>query len=267
MNSSPCTSISDSTHPHSVDAVGDVAFVVQDDNNFNPPKNSRGTDSPDGTPRPHILPPFKTHSILNCPASKKDAKSPKKRVSFDRVDLYHFDRMQGFTCVPSQGGSTLGMASEHWVKERVPVIEHQMRRKHQRYSALLRFCLEGKLLLSLQQFRILESRVKQQQEELLKSSGDTGECSSSSSLKRPLGPDECPSDEDLSFLDNLEEYYFLQPLPVKRRRIMLRKAGKITGIFSYTAIFNIILRKNNLHAFLLVTAFYFLSLFTYLKNE
>ncbi|KAL5110542.1 Cysteine/serine-rich nuclear protein 2 [Taenia crassiceps] len=160
----------------------------------------------------------------------EEAKKKNKRVTFGLVDLYHFDRLQGFACVPSQGGSTLGMANEHWSKERVPVFEHQSRRKYQRYSALLRFCLEGKLLLSFQQFRMLESRVKCQQR-LLTRRCEARQCSCNSRdfdvgcLKRPAGSIESPSDEDLSFLDSLEEYYFLQPLSVKRRRILLRKAG------------------------------------------
>jgi len=33
----------------------------------------------------------------------------KKSVSFDDVTVYYFPRVQGFTCVPSQGGSTLGI--------------------------------------------------------------------------------------------------------------------------------------------------------------
>ncbi|VDM33191.1 unnamed protein product [Hydatigera taeniaeformis] len=168
---------------------------------------------------------FATHDALFAGGAKKS-----RHVTFGLVDLYHFDRLQGFACVPSQGGSTLGMANEHWSKERVPVFEHQSRRKYQRYSALLRFCLEGKLLLSFQQFRMLESRVKCQQR-LLTRRNPADQCSSGSGdindlcLKRPLESFESPSDEDLSFLDSLEEYYFLQPLSVKRRRILLRKAG------------------------------------------
>uniref|UniRef100_A0A5K3EMR8 CSRNP_N domain-containing protein n=1 Tax=Mesocestoides corti TaxID=53468 RepID=A0A5K3EMR8_MESCO len=179
----------------------------------------------------------KTPSILSRRNSLSRAKKKANHVAFGLVDLYHFDRLQGFTCVPSQGGSTLGMASEHWVKEHVPVAVHQSRRRYQRHSALLRFCLEGKLLLSLQQFRLLETRVKYQQQLLMRTQ-ESADCSSTNSsgnsysaessaecLKRPLEQIENPSDEDLSFLDGLEEYYFLQPLPVKRRRILLRKAG------------------------------------------
>nr|CDS31428.1 cysteine:serine rich nuclear protein 3 [Hymenolepis microstoma] len=170
------------------------------------------------------------HSIFVHRSTSKNSPKSDRHVSFGLVDLYHFDRLQGFTCVPSQGGSTLGMASEHWNKECVSVSEHQSRRKHQRHSALLRFCLEGKLLLSFQQFRMLESRVKHQQRlmtlkaDSAQSSGISTE-SVSSNLKRSHEVPENPRDEDLGFLDGLEEYYFLQPLPVKRRRIMLRKAG------------------------------------------
>lgn len=36
-----------------------------------------------------------------------------KRVRFDVVTVYYFPRRQGFTSVPSQGGSSLGMARHH----------------------------------------------------------------------------------------------------------------------------------------------------------
>ena len=36
-----------------------------------------------------------------------------RRVHFDNVTVYYFSRRQGFTSVPSQGGSTLGMSNRH----------------------------------------------------------------------------------------------------------------------------------------------------------
>ncbi len=36
-----------------------------------------------------------------------------RRVHFEKVTVYYFSRRQGFTSVPSQGGSTLGMSSRH----------------------------------------------------------------------------------------------------------------------------------------------------------
>lgn len=35
-------------------------------------------------------------------------KRSKKNVKFEGVTVYYFQRKQGFVCVPSQGGSTLG---------------------------------------------------------------------------------------------------------------------------------------------------------------
>ena len=35
-------------------------------------------------------------------------KKKKKSVNFDKVTVFYFPRTQGFTCVPSEGGSTLG---------------------------------------------------------------------------------------------------------------------------------------------------------------
>lgn len=35
-------------------------------------------------------------------------KKIKKSVNFDKVTVFYFPRTQGFTCVPSEGGSTLG---------------------------------------------------------------------------------------------------------------------------------------------------------------
>lgn len=41
-----------------------------------------------------------------------------RRVHFENVTVYYFSRRQGFTSVPSQGGSTLGMSSRHsWIRQ------------------------------------------------------------------------------------------------------------------------------------------------------
>ncbi|XP_042561009.1 cysteine/serine-rich nuclear protein 2, partial [Clupea harengus] len=48
-------------------------------------------------------------SILRRPR----ASLGRKRVRFDSVTVYFFSRRQGFTSVPSQGGSSLGMARHH----------------------------------------------------------------------------------------------------------------------------------------------------------
>lgn len=38
-------------------------------------------------------------------------------MHFENVTVYYFSRRQGFTSVPTQGGSTLGMSTRHsWVQ-------------------------------------------------------------------------------------------------------------------------------------------------------
>lgn len=66
------------------------------------------------------------------------AKKPKKKISFSAVTAYYFPRAQGFTCIPSQGGSTLGMALKHSHEESFTLSEHanQQRRNHRRYVVL-----------------------------------------------------------------------------------------------------------------------------------
>lgn len=62
-------------------------------------------------------------------------KKQKKKISFSAVTAYYFPRAQGFTCVPSQGGSTLGMALKHSHEEILTLNEHanQQRQKHRRW--------------------------------------------------------------------------------------------------------------------------------------
>lgn len=40
-------------------------------------------------------------------------KKPKRSIQFTGVTVFYFPRIQGFTCVPSQGGATLGMSAKH----------------------------------------------------------------------------------------------------------------------------------------------------------
>ncbi|KAL0273523.1 UNVERIFIED_CONTAM: hypothetical protein PYX00_006158 [Menopon gallinae] len=119
--------------------------------------------------------------------------TPKKKrsISFNTVSVYYFPRAQGFTCVPSQGGSTLGMASIHSHVQQFTLSEHAMeqRRLHR---------------LMLQRLR----------NERLQPPSDTDDSES----------DEEPTDDDEDELD-LDSYYFLQPVPTRQRRALLRAAG------------------------------------------
>ena len=78
----------------------------------------------------------RTSSALSDIAESSEAKKTnrKRRITFSAVTAYYFPRAQGFTCVPSQGGSTLGMALKHSHEEIFTLSEHAnlQRRKHRR---------------------------------------------------------------------------------------------------------------------------------------
>lgn len=122
--------------------------------------------------------------------------SAKKRrgISFDSVTVYYFPRTQGFTCVPSQGGSTLGMGSAHSHVQRFSLTEHAVEQRR----------LHRQILQQLRSERHLSR---------------TGASSSDDS-----DSDEELSDASESELD-LDSYYFLQPVPTRQRRALLRAAG------------------------------------------
>ncbi|XP_066589424.1 uncharacterized protein Axud1 [Prorops nasuta] len=129
--------------------------------------------------------------------SNKDESIKKKRtIQFDAVTVYYFPRSQGFTCVPSQGGSTLGMSATHTYAERFSLPEH-----------------------AAEQRRIHRARLAQLRSE--RAANCVAEAASSSEDPSD-DTDEEPSDsEDL----DIDSYYFLQPVPTWQRRALLRAAG------------------------------------------
>lgn len=70
-------------------------------------KNEGRGQADSGLVRP-LCAPFSATSIL-----KRQKQLRRKNVRFDQVTVYYFARRQGFTSVPSQGGSSLGMAQRH----------------------------------------------------------------------------------------------------------------------------------------------------------
>ncbi|XP_060517049.1 uncharacterized protein LOC132696313 [Cylas formicarius] len=118
----------------------------------------------------------------------------KRSIVFDSVTVFYFPRAQGFTCVPSQGGSTLGMGAQHSQMKKFSIVEHanEQRRIHRQL---------------LQQLRIERSIT-----------GDVATSSDDSDSEDEI------SDASESEMD-LDNYYFLQPIPTRQRRALLRSAG------------------------------------------
>ncbi|XP_054643112.1 cysteine/serine-rich nuclear protein 3 [Dunckerocampus dactyliophorus] len=144
--------------------------------------------------------PFTPGSIL-----KREKRVCTRRVHFEKVTVYYFSRRQGFTSVPSQGGSTLGMSNRHsWVKQ---------------YS-LGEFAMEQERLHR----DMLRDHLKEEKLNSIKlklTKNGTVESEEANTLTA-----EDISDDDID-LDNTEvdEYFFLQPLTTKKRRALLRSSG------------------------------------------
>uniref|UniRef100_A0A182KAG7 CSRNP_N domain-containing protein n=1 Tax=Anopheles christyi TaxID=43041 RepID=A0A182KAG7_9DIPT len=141
--------------------------------------------------RPPIKSSLKRRSeSLNTTVQLEDGvssqKRPKKGISFDGVTVYYFPRIQGFGCVPSQGGCTLGMEFQHVHSRRLTLSEHsaEQRKVH-----------------------------RQQLQELNPRSSSSEDTSSEEE------PSESGSEAES------ESYGFLQPVSTRQRRALLKAAG------------------------------------------
>lgn len=128
-----------------------------------------------------------------------------KRVRFDVVTVYYFPRRQGFTSVPSQGGSSLGMARHH-CSIRLYTLGEFAREQESSHRHTLQ--------QHLRQEKLNARKMK------LTRNG-TVECAQADLLTLDDVSDE---DLDVDALD-VDDCFFLQPLPTKRRRALLRASG------------------------------------------
>ncbi|XP_023660768.2 cysteine/serine-rich nuclear protein 2 [Paramormyrops kingsleyae] len=128
-----------------------------------------------------------------------------KRVRFDAVTVYYFSRRQGFTSVPSQGGSSLGMARRHTTIRRYTLGEFAREQESSHRQALRQHLRQEKL----------DARKRK-----LTRNG-TVACAAADTLTL-----DDVSDEDLDVEGmEVDDCFFLQPLPTKRRRALLRASG------------------------------------------
>nr|XP_023025940.1 uncharacterized protein LOC111513945 [Leptinotarsa decemlineata]XP_023025947.1 uncharacterized protein LOC111513945 [Leptinotarsa decemlineata]XP_023025954.1 uncharacterized protein LOC111513945 [Leptinotarsa decemlineata] len=141
--------------------------------------------------------PSKSSLKRKLPTDDHEQPEAKKRrgITFDSVTVFYFPRAQGFTCVPSQGGSTLGMGAQHSHFKKFSLSEH-----------------------ALEQRRIHRQLLQQLRSERNATVGTVVSSSEESDSE-----DE-PSDASESEMD-LDNYYFLQPVPTRQRRALLRSAG------------------------------------------
>uniref|UniRef100_A0A1A7X241 Cysteine-serine-rich nuclear protein 3 n=1 Tax=Iconisemion striatum TaxID=60296 RepID=A0A1A7X241_9TELE len=149
----------------------------------------------------HSVPSGILESSLQQPSKRLRGRN----VHFESVTVYYFSRRQGFTTVPTQGGSTLGMSPRHSGVRRFTLREFAMEQKRSHWN-MLRDHLKEEKLNSI--------RLK------LTKNGTM------SSLEADTLTLDDVSEDDLD-VDNTEvdDYFFLQPLTTRRRRALLRASG------------------------------------------
>ncbi|KAL1021929.1 hypothetical protein UPYG_G00020050 [Umbra pygmaea] len=163
---------------------------------------SAGSDSGNSSDSVNPAPsnPLTPSSIL-----RREKRMRGRNVHFESVTVYYFRRRQGFTSVPTQGGSTLGMSTRHsWVQHyTLGEFAVEQERSHR---DMLRDHLKEEKLNSIK---------------LKLTKNGTVESDKADSL---TVDDISEGDIDL---DNTEvdEYFFLQPLTTRRRRALLRASG------------------------------------------
>lgn len=169
------------------------------------PPSMNGGDNPDNNEGQRSQPE----------ANDEDGPPPAKRcrhrktVGFDSVTVYYFQRMQGFTCVPSQGGSTLGMSPMHVEKRTFSLRQHAHERRRLHFGDV--DCSNTSSSSSLSPDDTAGSSS---------SAGDSVYQGGNSTL----GAGEDTAEEDVGD-DEGEPLSYLQPVPTRQRRALLRASG------------------------------------------
>ncbi|XP_030065345.1 cysteine/serine-rich nuclear protein 3 [Microcaecilia unicolor] len=179
-----------------VDGSSPCSSVQESDEDVSSSESADSSDSVNPSTSNHFTP---------CSILKREKRLRTKNVRFNCVTVYYFTRRQGFTSVPSQGGSTLGMSSRHNSIRQYTLGEFAMEQKRL-HREMLRDHLREEKLNSLK-LKMTKNGTVEDDKATVLTLDDI-------------------SDEDLD-LDNTEvdEYFFLQPLPTKKRRALLRASG------------------------------------------
>ncbi|XP_038048833.1 uncharacterized protein LOC119722665 [Patiria miniata] len=187
---SPCPTSSSNKRKRSPSPVGESCPSSPDETSGSPAGSCSNSTGLAADAALKASNDFARRSILG-PSRKK-----KKCVSFDGVTVFYFRRSQGFTSVPSQGGSTLGMLPKHELKKSFSLCDYSKEQER-----LHRVILKRQLIEKRQQ-QFLENGAAELAEEI----------------------SEEEIEDELSSI-NVSDYYFLQPIPTKQRRALLRIAG------------------------------------------
>ncbi|XP_074841243.1 cysteine/serine-rich nuclear protein 1 [Carettochelys insculpta] len=154
----------------------------------------------DSKPSTALTSSFTPTSIL-----KKTKRLKKNNVEFDQVTVFYFPRCQGFTSVPSRGGCTLGMMSKHSSCKQFTLAEFSKEQDNVRREKL-------------------KKRLKEEKLEAMKWKLTVNGTTESEEANQLTTEDISDDDVDLSNME-LEDGFFLQPYPAKKRRVLLKAVG------------------------------------------
>lgn len=197
------------------------------------------TTIPVVTTSPKIRAPRSNLKRRSDPSDHIDAvetKKPKRNIQFSGVTVYYFPRIQGFTCIPSQGGCTLGMGPHHYDEKSYSLSEHmaEQKRLHRqqvidglktRSSLVLPTVLPPPVVTTTVASTIITPTM------LDTNNTVPDDQSRSSTEESEESEEEVLSDNSGSELDT-ETNGFLQPVSQRQRRALLKAAG-VRGIVSY----------------------------------
>ncbi|XP_076158614.1 uncharacterized protein LOC143141792 [Alosa pseudoharengus] len=162
-----------------------------------------GSDS--GNSNDSVNPP--TTQLMPSSILKRGKRMRMRGVSFQGVTVYYFSRRQGFTSVPTQGGSSLGMSPRHSSIRRFTLGEFAREQERWHRNMLRDHLKEEKLnaiKLKLTKSGMLESE----------------EAAAAALTLADIREEEI----DVASAE-VDEYFFLQPLGIRKRRALLRASG------------------------------------------
>lgn len=178
---------------------------------------------------------LKRRSDANDQIDAIDAKKPKRNIQFTDVTVFYFPRIQGFTCVPSQGGCTLGMSSQHIEEKSFTLNEHiaEQKRIHRQQmlerrprppSALAANAISLNAILPNPGLVTVANQLTVPTTAPTTATTSSGDDRSRSSTEESDSEEDMISDNSSSELDT-ETVGFLQPVSQKQRRALLKAAG------------------------------------------
>lgn len=165
-------------------------------------------------------------------ADAVDSKKPKRNIQFSGVTVFYFPRIQGFTCVPSQGGCTLGMAPAHCDEKSFTLAEHTAEQKRlHRLQMMERSPGPSTSVIAnaLSQIGTGSTSTSVPSEmaqatSVITAIAPSNDDRSQSSTEESDSEEEILSDNSGSDVDT-ESIGFLLPVPQKQRRALLKASG------------------------------------------